>query len=449
VKLFKEKLCGCWAHQKEDNAMSNGNFLETVAVMGLPISNVTMDEAIEYIDASIRRGGFHQFATANVDFVKNAIDDPETQQILFGCDLVVPDGMPLLWVSRLLNCPLRERVCGVDMVPRLAELAARRGYRIFLLGAQDAVSRKAAENLQERYPDLEICGRYSPPVSPLAQMDHEQILRRIDAARPDILLVALGNPKQEKWIAMHRDRLNVPACIGIGGTLDFIAGAVPRAPRWMREVGLEWLYRCSREPLRLTKRYVSNAVALAKHVPRQFVPHVLQSRRRVGSRVFAQSADEAIVISVHGNLNGNSLKDFVAIASSAVQTASNIVVNLSPATCLGIDALGELIRLHSQLLPTQSLFLAGLRPHQIRVLQGAMLDARFMIVSSVQDAMNRAARARQRRLRGSVMPRFSVQPPAIGVQVKLVMLYDICRKLAVPSQGLQEGFALQASSARG
>ena len=103
--------------------MSNGNLVETVALMGVPISNVTMDEAIEYIDDSIRRGGFHQFATANVDFVKNAIDDPEMQQILFDCDLVVPDGMPLLWVSRLLNCPLRERVCGVDMVPRLAELA--------------------------------------------------------------------------------------------------------------------------------------------------------------------------------------------------------------------------------------------------------------------------------------------------------------------------------------
>ena len=136
--------------------MPNGNLVETLALLGVPISNVTMDETIDYIDASIRRGGFHQFATANADFLKNAIKDPEMQQILFGCDLVVPDGMPLLWVSRLLNCPLRDRVCGVDMVPRLAELAARRGYRIFLLGAKESVSRKAAENLCKMYPDLEI-----------------------------------------------------------------------------------------------------------------------------------------------------------------------------------------------------------------------------------------------------------------------------------------------------
>jgi N-acetylglucosaminyldiphosphoundecaprenol N-acetyl-beta-D-mannosaminyltransferase len=427
--------------------MPNGHLVETVALMGVPISNVTMDEAIEYIDASIRRGGFHQFATANVDFLENAIADPEMQGILFGCDLVVPDGMPLLWVSKLLNCPLRERVCGVDMVPRLAELAVRRGYRIFLLGAKEAVSRKAAENLQAMYPDLEICGRYSPPMSPLEHMDHDDILRRIDDARPDILLVAFGNPKQEKWIAMHRDRLAVPACIGVGGTLDFLAGAVPRAPRWMRGMGLEWFYRCSQEPVRLSRRYISNAASLAKHVPRQFVPHALQSRRRAGSRVFAQSADDAVVISVHGSLYGNALKDFAAIAGSAVQTGMNIVVNLSPTTCLGIDALGELIRLHSQLSPIQGLFLAGLRPHQVRVLQGAKLDSRFMIASSVQDAMNRATRAQQRSLRGPARPRLSGQAP--GVQVKLVMLFDICRKVAAPSQGIQEGFALRTGTVRG
>jgi N-acetylglucosaminyldiphosphoundecaprenol N-acetyl-beta-D-mannosaminyltransferase len=311
------------------------------------------------------------------------------------------------------------------------------------------VSRKAAENLREMYPDLEICGRYSPPLSSIENMDHEQILRRIDAARPDILLVAFGNPKQEKWISMHRDRLAVPACIGIGGTLDFIAGTIPRAPTWMRGLGLEWFFRCIQEPLRLTRRYASNAAALAMHVPRQFVPHVLQSRRRAGSWVFAQSADEAVVISVHGNLNGSSLKDFAAIAGSAVQTGMNIVINMSPATCLGIGALGELIRLHSQLSATQHLFLAGLQPNQIRVLQGAKLDARFMVVSSVQDAMNRAARAQQRSFRGPARPRLNGHAPSIGVQVKLVMLYDICRKVSAPNQPIPESFALRTGTARG
>jgi N-acetylglucosaminyldiphosphoundecaprenol N-acetyl-beta-D-mannosaminyltransferase len=428
--------------------MLNGNLVETLALLGVPVSNVTMDEAIDYIDACIRRGGFHQFATANADFLKNAIEDSELQEILFGCDLVVPDGMPLLWVSRLLNCPLRDRVCGVDMVPRLAELSARRGYRIFLLGAKESVSQKAAENLQKMYPDLEICGRYSPPNLPIEQMDHEQILRRIDAAMPDILLVAFGNPKQEKWIAMHRDRLNVPACIGVGGTLDFIAGSFPRAPGWMQDLGLEWFYRCAQEPLRLSKRYFSDAAALMTHVPRQFVPHALQSRRRIASHVVAQAADEAIVISVHGNLYGNSLRDFASIATSAAQTGMNVVVNLSPATFLGIDALGELIRLHSQLSPMQCLFLAGLRPHQTRVLQGAKLDARFKMVCSVEDAINRALRARQRGFRSTPGSRVN-GAAASGVQVKLVMLLDICRKVSAPSQGMTETFALRTGTAAG
>ena len=351
--------------------------------------------------------------------------------------------MPLLWVSRLLNCPLRDRVCGVDMVPRLAELAARRGYRVFLLGAKESVSRLAAANLQQMYPDLDICGRYSPPNVPIEQMDHEQILRRIDAARPDILLVAFGNPKQEKWIAMHRDRLAVPACIGIGGTLDFLAGAVPRAPMWMRGAGLEWFHRCMKDPLRLTTRYVSDAASLATHVPRQLVPHVMQSRRRAQAHISAQSSAETIVISVHGDLQGDSVRDFVSVADSAAQTGMNIVVNLSPVTFLGIDALGELIRLSSRLSPIQSLYLAGVRPHHLRVFQGAKLGARFKIVSSVEDGVNRGVRAQQRSFRGS--PGTRLNPAAVPsvVQVKLVMLFDICRKVAAAESACQESFGLQ------
>ena len=423
--------------------MPSTDVVKTLALLGVPISNVTMDEAIDYIDGKIRSGGCHQFATANADFLKNAIADPELQQILFACDLVVPDGMPLLWVSKLLNCPLRDRVCGVDMVPRLADLAARRGYRVFLLGARESVSRIAAANLQQRYPELDICGRYSPPNAPLESMDHEQILRRIDAARPDILLVAFGNPKQEKWIAMHRERLAVPACIGIGGSLDFIAGAVPRAPRWMRGAGLEWFHRCLKDPLRLTTRYVSDAASLVTHVPRQFVPYAMQFRGRMKSHITAQSSGEAIVISVHGGLYGDSVRDFVSVADSAAQTGLNIVVNLSPVTFLGIDALGELIRLSSHLSPVQSLFLAGVRPHHVRVLEGAKLGARFKLVSSVEDAVNRGMRAQQRRHKGSPSTRVSPSTVSSGAQVKLVMLFDVCRKLAAAEKSGQESFGLR------
>src|SRR6202012_942314 len=126
------------------------------------------------------------------------------------------------------------------------------------------------------FPGLRIAGRYSPPMQPLEKMNHEEILDRIAQAKPDILLVAFGNPKQEKWLAMPRNRLNVPVCIGVGGSLDFVAGAVPRAPKWMQSTGFEWAYRIAQEPKRLAQRYVHDAIGLAMHIPSQFIATAMQ-----------------------------------------------------------------------------------------------------------------------------------------------------------------------------
>src|ERR1700753_2819349 len=136
-----------------------------------------------------------------------------------------------------MGASLKERVPGVDLIPHLAELASNRSYGIYLLGASEKSSRRASEVLQERYPNLRIVGRYSPPVASLSEMDHEEILSRIEFARPEILLVAMGHPKQERWLAMHRHRLKVPLCIGVGASLDFLAGEAQRAPVWMQTTG--------------------------------------------------------------------------------------------------------------------------------------------------------------------------------------------------------------------
>ena len=178
----------------------------TVAVLGIPFHNVTMDEAVALIEEQIREGGFHQVATANVDFLRHSMRDRDLRNIICSCEMIVPDGMPVVWISRLIGTPLKERVTGIDLVERLAAVSARRGYGIFLLGASESRSQRAAKVLKQRYPDLRIVGRYSPEPQPLEEMDHEEILRRIEEAKPDILLVAFGNPKQEQWLAMHRDR---------------------------------------------------------------------------------------------------------------------------------------------------------------------------------------------------------------------------------------------------
>ena len=252
----------------------------SVAVLGVPFDNVTMHEAVALIEEKIEDGGFHQVATANVDFVINAVRDPSLQELLCSCDLIVADGMPIVWASRILGTRLKERVSGVDLIPHLAQLASNRCYGIYLLGASEKSSKRAAEVLQERFPSLRIVGRYSPPLTSLANMDHEEILRRIEEAQPDILLVAMGHPKQERWLAMHRHRLKVPLCMGIGASLDFLAGEAQRAPRWMQTAGLEWLYRAAREPRRLAQRYLADAYGLARHLPAQLAANNGRSSAR-------------------------------------------------------------------------------------------------------------------------------------------------------------------------
>src|SRR5271170_479996 len=306
-----------------------GFTLDSVAVLGVPFNNVSMDEAVKIIEEKIEDGGFHQVATANVDFLMHAIHDQELQKILCSCSLVVPDGMPILWSARLMGSRLKERVCGIDLVPRLAELAARRGYSIYLLGASDKSSQRAAEILQERYPELRIVGRYSPPVRPLEEMNHEEILQRIEQARPDILLVAFGNPKQEKLLSMHRDRLKVPVSIGIGGSLDMIAGKLSRAPRSMQKCGMEWIFRAAQEPRRLIGRYISDALTLGRYLPQQMAATASQPRTAGPSRIFSTTVGDTAVITIQGNLTGRLLADFDRYTRGAREAGLHIVLNMA------------------------------------------------------------------------------------------------------------------------
>lgn len=402
----------------------------TVAILGVPFHNVTMDETIAFVDEKIRDRGFHQIATANVDFLVHAIRDKEMQQILCSCDLVIPDGMPILWGSRLLGSPLKQRVCGVDLVPRLAELCAREGYSMFFLGASEQNSFRAAENLKQRYPGLRIAGRYSPPVMPLDLMNHEDILRRIERAKPDILLVAMGNPKQEKWLAMHRHRLNVPICIGIGGSIDFVAGAVKRAPRWMQSTGLEWFYRMMQEPRRLVQRYIGDACGFARYMPQQMIAMAMQPRRKTKSGIFADQAGNTSVISVYGDLTGPMLEEFNVMTRDAVDCGMNLVLNLSQTHYIGPDALGSLVSTASEIRAARGqLWLAEMRPHLQRVIHGARLAGLFMTTTSVSDALHRTARAEQRLFHNSHAVKSLGHGPEDPVQVRVELLQDVCRKV--------------------
>jgi N-acetylglucosaminyldiphosphoundecaprenol N-acetyl-beta-D-mannosaminyltransferase len=229
-----------------------------IAILGVPFDNVTKAEALNLIERMVASRQPHYLVTPNLDFLVQARADVELRRILFEAHLVVCDGTPLVWASRWLGNPLPERVAGADLVPLLIELAARKGYRLFLLGATPEASQRAVCRLQARHPGLIIAGSYSPPFNKLLEMDHVEIRRRILAARPDVLLVSLGCPKQEKWIAMNYHALGVPVTAGVGATIDFLAGQVRRAPAWMQRSGTEWVFRLAQEPRRLVRRYAKD-----------------------------------------------------------------------------------------------------------------------------------------------------------------------------------------------
>ena len=245
---------------------------ETGLILGIPVDNLSFDQAIEAIFEMIERfSRDHQakyVATVNVDFIVNTVSwlpnrfrHPELVAILRKADLVTADGMPVVWAARLLGTRLKERVTGADLVPALAAACAQRKKSIYLLGGAGDVAWKTAEIFQKRHPDLQIAGISSPFVHVEGEkiLDEEtvdqQILEDINKARPDILFVGFGNPKQEMWFERNRSKLKAAVTIGIGGTFEFITGRVKRAPVWIQKSGLEWIYRITQDPMRLFKRY--------------------------------------------------------------------------------------------------------------------------------------------------------------------------------------------------
>jgi N-acetylglucosaminyldiphosphoundecaprenol N-acetyl-beta-D-mannosaminyltransferase len=220
---------------------------ESIAILGVRVSNVDVSESLAIIEGLIESGDSHQLVTVNTEFVMAAQKDAEFKAIINATALALPDGIGLLWAARFLGCPLKERVTGVDTVQWVAELAARKGCRLFLLGAAEGVADLCAQRLSNQYPNLQIAGTYAGSPAP---EEEEEIVALVRQARPDVLFVAYGAPQQDKWIARNLERLGVPLAMGVGGAFDFIAGVAVRAPWWMQQLGLEWLHRLYREPWR-------------------------------------------------------------------------------------------------------------------------------------------------------------------------------------------------------
>jgi N-acetylglucosaminyldiphosphoundecaprenol N-acetyl-beta-D-mannosaminyltransferase len=340
-----------------------------IAIMGLPLNSLTENQAVDALERLIESGGMHQVCATNVDAWLAALSDAHLHRIVAGSSLVLPDGMPLVRASWLLGCPLAGRVSVADLVKRLAELSARKGYGIFLLGAKPGVAQRVSRLLEREYPGVRIVGAYTPAEENLIEMDHGEILSQIHAARPDILLVAFGNPKQEKWIWMHRKRLGVPLALGVGESFDVLVNDNRRAPRWMQRCGLEWALRLVQEPMRVGPRYARNFVGLCRRLPVGLLAAWCQRPYLGESRLSTTATSHAMHVNIFGRLGAETAAALEAATAASIAKGLTMVVHLHDMQQVTAAGCGVLLEMRRRLLE------AGL---SVR-LTGLSLRTRFVL----------------------------------------------------------------------
>lgn len=227
------------------------------------IDNLTMNEAIKETDRLIREKKHAYVVTPNMDHIVLLEKDELFKEIYDNANLILTDGKPLLWIAKSQGTPIKEKISGSDFFPEICKLAAKNEYKIYILGAAEGVADKAADKLKTKFKGLQVVGTYSPPLG--FEKDEEKIrsiIDRINESGANILAVALGSPKGEKFIYKIRENIDTSLSISIGATIDFEAGNVKRAPKWMSNVGLEWLFRITQDPGRLIKRYWNDAISI-------------------------------------------------------------------------------------------------------------------------------------------------------------------------------------------
>ncbi|MCV2422810.1 WecB/TagA/CpsF family glycosyltransferase [Paucibacter sp. DJ2R-2] len=229
-----------------------------IEMMGCTIDNLSMEETLQTIEGFIASGRPHQHVVVNVDKLVKAQHDLELRQIINECALINADGMPVVWASRLLGKPLKERVAGVDLFEALMARAAEKGWRVYLLGAKEDIVSRVLQLYQARFPKLVFAGYRN---GYWTAGEENAVVDQIAAARADLLFVAISSPKKEQFLGAYQARMKIPFAMGVGGTFDVVAGKVKRAPVWMQKTGFEWFYRFLQEPRRMFRRYFIDDMA--------------------------------------------------------------------------------------------------------------------------------------------------------------------------------------------
>jgi N-acetylglucosaminyldiphosphoundecaprenol N-acetyl-beta-D-mannosaminyltransferase len=250
----------------------------SVPLLGIPLAVIDYDGTLDWIDATAQNRGRGYVCVAAVHTVMACQEDPELREAVLAADFTVPDGQPLVWALKALGHPLGDRVYGPELMDRACARAARTGQRLYLYGGRNhGALAELARTLRLRHPGLKIVGGLCPPFRPLSEEEEDTVAADINRSRADVVWVGIGVPKQEKWMARMRDRLDAPVLIGVGAAFDFHAGLVPQAPDALQRLGLEWAFRLLQEPRRLWRRYL-------RYNPRFVTGFLRQYRRHLRDR---------------------------------------------------------------------------------------------------------------------------------------------------------------------
>lgn len=254
---------------------------QSAKVLRVPLAISDYDEVIDWMQATIAARGRGWLTAAAVNLVMSASDDPAVAAAIHGASLIVPDGQPLVWALHALGHPTATRVYGPDLMARFCAAAAEDGTPIYLYGGRDEDRLSLlCDRLRERFEGLQIAGGFAPPFRPLEQDERLRLAAEIDASGAQVVWVGTGQPKQELWMAQMRPLLQAPLLVGVGAAFDFHAGLLAQAPRWMQRRGLEWMFRLSREPRRLWRRYATQNPRFIAGFARQYARHRLDAPRR-------------------------------------------------------------------------------------------------------------------------------------------------------------------------
>jgi N-acetylglucosaminyldiphosphoundecaprenol N-acetyl-beta-D-mannosaminyltransferase len=249
---------------------------DEVSILGIPLAMTDYEATMDWMDATIAHREKGYICVAATHTVMVCDEDPELREAVLNSSLTVPDGQPLVWAMNAMGGELEDRVYGPELMARYCERAAARGTRMYLYGGRNQGALvQLALNLRKRFPGVKIVGGYSPPFRDLSEEEEDAIVGEMNGSKADVIWVGVGAPKQEKWMAAMRDRLDAAVLVGVGAAFDFHAGLIPQAPEWMQSAGLEWLFRMAQEPRRLAPRYVRYNPRFITGFARQYARHRL------------------------------------------------------------------------------------------------------------------------------------------------------------------------------